>query len=402
MPELERALGGHDVVVSDGGSTDRTRALARRFARVVVGPRGRAAQLNRGARAAQGDWLLFLHADTRLPPGALAEIPRSEGVGGCFLVRFDRPGLLLGMGDAFRNTRTRLFHDFYGDQAIFARRDVFERLGGFRPFPFMEDYDFCRRLRAAGRLRIIPTPAVTSARRYTASGTVRQHLRFQWMKVAHRFHAPARRAGAALAIFARAPQPGRVKTRLAAEIGARSAADLYAAFLQDLLAAHRNGPTDLVLYTDPADCTDLFPGLNTASQIGGDLGERLDWAVREQLARVLKVVVIGSDLPEIEPRTIQRAVAALDDHDVVLGPSFDGGYYLVALKEPHPIFEAIDWSTERVLDQTLRRARGLRVFLLETRRDIDTLEDLRAGAAGLARLAHTGRVLPTLISSEAP
>lgn len=371
IASLEPTLAGRDIVVSDGGSTDGTREIARRFARVVVGPPGRAAQLNRGARAARGDVILFLHADTQLPH---LNVP--PGPGGCFLVRFDAPGLLLGMGDAYRNIRTRLFHDFYGDQAIFVRRDVFERLGGFRPLPFMEDYDFCRRLRATGRLRIVTQPAVTSARRY-AGRALRCHLRHQWMKLRHRFARPQRR-GAALAIFAKA----RSKTRLGPD-GPR----LGRAFLADLVAAHRGRRYDAIVYTDgEIDC-----GLPTASQIGDDLGQRLDWAVREQLAVHRKVVVVGSDLPDLEPAAVEGAIDALDYADLVLGPAEDGGYYLIAMSRPLPLFDGIEWSTPRVLAQTLERVRGLRVRLLEPRRDIDTPDDLRRRALALSRLPATSK-----------
>lgn len=179
-----------EAVVADGGSTDGTPARAVGRATVVDAPRGRARQLNAGARSAAGDVLLFLHVDTRLPSQAFAEIRRSIEagcVGGAFLGRFDASHWSFRLAYPIRDLRVRLFHEIYGDQGIFVRRDVFEAMGGFREIPIMEDYEFVKRLRRRGRLRVIPYFARTSARRYLRHGVLRQHaknisiwLRYLW------------------------------------------------------------------------------------------------------------------------------------------------------------------------------------------------------------------------------
>lgn len=169
------------VVVADGGSVDGTRAVAERHGvPIVVGPPGRGVQLNAGAAAAGrngAEALLFLHADTRLPAGAGAEVRRAlarDGtVGGGFALRFDDRRRLLPLGGRVVTLRTRLTGCPLGDQAQFVRRDVFDALGGFRDWPILEDLDFARRLKRHGRMLLIDRPVTTAARRYLRQGVVR-------------------------------------------------------------------------------------------------------------------------------------------------------------------------------------------------------------------------------------
>lgn len=166
-----------DLVVSDGGSTDRTVQIAEDAgARVVSGPPGRGGQLNRGAAAADGDVLLFLHADTRLPEGAAEAVRaaiRDGAVAGGFLLRFDDERPRMRLAATLINWRTRLTRTPLGDQAQFARREVFERLGGFREWPILEDLDLARRLRREGRMALLERPVETAARRFLQQGAVR-------------------------------------------------------------------------------------------------------------------------------------------------------------------------------------------------------------------------------------
>ncbi|MCI0404112.1 MAG: TIGR04283 family arsenosugar biosynthesis glycosyltransferase [Acidobacteria bacterium] len=158
-----------EIIMADGSSTDATAALAEPYARVVVSPANRGAQLNRGARAARGDALLFLHADVVFPEGGLAAVEAALAdpsvAGGNFTLEFtgdDFPSRVFTLIDRWR----RRFGVFYGDSGIFVRRKVFDRLGGFREWPVLEDYDFARRLVRAGKTVCLPQVVRVSSRRW--------------------------------------------------------------------------------------------------------------------------------------------------------------------------------------------------------------------------------------------
>ena len=173
---------GDEIIVADGGSTDDTCAIAAGLgARVIHSLRGRGTQMNIGAGAASGDILLFLHADTHLPPDAADLIGRALDdpavLGGNFTLRFDASGLLPRLFAAVYNARSRRSRLFYGDSALFVRRTVFDTLGGYKEAVLMEDYAFCLALRAEAKRRspnlplsqILPmlsSPVITSARRF--------------------------------------------------------------------------------------------------------------------------------------------------------------------------------------------------------------------------------------------
>lgn len=165
------------LIVSDGGSSDRTVEVAHGCgAEVVVGGPGRGPQLNRGAAAAAGDVLLFVHADTVLPSGAPSLVRAaiaSGAVGGGFLTRWPSPRPLLRLGGRLTNVRTRLTRCPLGDQAQFCRADVFREMGGFRDWPILEDLDFARRLKRRGRIALLEPPVTSSVRRYEVDGVVR-------------------------------------------------------------------------------------------------------------------------------------------------------------------------------------------------------------------------------------
>ena len=165
-----------EVVVSDGGSTDDTVARARLAGcRVVVGCAGRGGQLGRGAQAACGDWLLFLHADTRLAadwPEAVrmhVEAPGGAARAAVFAFGLDDASAAARILEAIVVWRVRLLALPYGDQGLLISRALYDGLAGYRPLPLMEDVDFVRRIRRA-RLRVLPAVAVTSAARYRRDG----------------------------------------------------------------------------------------------------------------------------------------------------------------------------------------------------------------------------------------
>jgi len=176
-----RQPGVREIIVVDGGSTDTTRAVALPLADAVLSaPRGRALQMNAGAARAGGDVLLFLHADTRVPDG-FAEVVRAACadpavVGGRFDVTLEPSSPLLWLTGELINRRSRLSGISTGDQAIFVRRAVFERLGGYAEIPLMEDIDLSRRLKRAGRIVRLRQRVTTSARRWQQTGIVKTIL----------------------------------------------------------------------------------------------------------------------------------------------------------------------------------------------------------------------------------
>jgi len=169
-----------EVIVVDGGSEDRTRAVAEaEGAAVLTAPSGRGRQLDAGARRAAGDWLVFLHADTRLETGWASALRRlgADVVGGAFRFAIDSPRLGYRVVEAGVALRCRLWQLPYGDQGLFVRREVYGMIGGFPPLPLMEDVVFVRRLCRAGRLAFLPVRAVTSPRRWERRGIVATTVR---------------------------------------------------------------------------------------------------------------------------------------------------------------------------------------------------------------------------------
>ncbi len=165
------AAGAVEVIVADGGSEDDTPAVAAaRGARVVTGERMRSRQCNRAAALANGDCLLFLHADTRLPAGACHAVSEALARGadfGGFRLRFAECSWRLRFAAALINLRTRWTRAPWGDQAQFVRRDDFLRDGGFREIPIMEDYELAARMK---RRVLLPLTVTTSGRRFLQKG----------------------------------------------------------------------------------------------------------------------------------------------------------------------------------------------------------------------------------------
>ena len=193
-----------------------------------------------------------------------------------------------------------------------------------------------------------------------------------------------------LVVVAKAPVPGKVKTRLIPHFTAEVVADLYRCFLQDrIMTINALRGVELAIAFTPADARHMFVpfskgGIRLFSQKGTHLGERLNNIFVEKLAAGYDAVsIIDSDTPDLPQSTIQESFKRLLSYqtDVVFGPCHDGGYYLVGMCEPHPeLFEEIPWSTETVLANTLERAKllGVKTDLLPCWNDLDTFEDLVA------------------------
>lgn len=192
LSTLGREIVDHEILVIDGGSADGTADLARQAgATVLAAPRGRGPQLARGAAAAHGDIILFLHADSAFPRGGLAALrdaldrsPDAEG--GNFRLLFDGQDAFSRWLERFYD-RIRRLGFYYGDSGIFIRRAVLEVLGGIRPIAVMEDYDLVRRMERSGRtLCIREPPLTTSSRRF--AGRQPAAIVWGWIKIHLLFH----------------------------------------------------------------------------------------------------------------------------------------------------------------------------------------------------------------------
>ncbi len=180
------ALGFDDIIVSDGGSTDSTIPIVQTCCakapaiKLVTAPTGRARQMNEGVKACHSDILLFLHADTELPPQAKQAIESALNdpriVGGRFDVRFDRRSRWGTIISWLMNRRSRLTGIATGDQALFVRRQIFEQMGGFPEIPLMEDIAFSRRLKRQGSTAALTDCVTTSFRRWEQNGPLRTIL----------------------------------------------------------------------------------------------------------------------------------------------------------------------------------------------------------------------------------
>jgi len=193
-------------------------------------------------------------------------------------------------------------------------------------------------------------------------------------------------------VFAKAPQPGEVKTRLIPVLGADAAAELHCRLVRHTLstvAIARVGSIE-IWTTPPADsafiqlCKRLL-GLPLLLQPEGDVGERMSFALRDGLARSPQVLLVGTDVPTIDHEDLRAARRALQDGaDAVLGPAEDGGYWLIGLRRHDPsLFDGIAWSTGQVLERTRERLRALgwQWHELAPRWDLDRPEDLQRTAA---------------------
>jgi len=184
-------------------------------------------------------------------------------------------------------------------------------------------------------------------------------------------------------VFVRNPELGKVKTRLAKTIGDKDALKIYTILLKHTESVlHKVSSDKVVYYSEEIQSDDLWDDAHYQKKLqkGTDLGARMQTAFETAFKNSYeKVVIVGSDLFDLEPTHIENAFTALENYDVVLGPSLDGGYYLLGMKTLHPaLFKNKQWGTDTVLESTLKNLNQQNVKLLEALNDIDTFEDLKA------------------------
>ncbi|UCB49864.1 MAG: TIGR04282 family arsenosugar biosynthesis glycosyltransferase [Deltaproteobacteria bacterium] len=193
---------------------------------------------------------------------------------------------------------------------------------------------------------------------------------------------------ALILFFVKYPEAGKVKTRLAEYIGSKEAAELYRNFVLDLLAKLGSTRLPFRICFYPEQKRELLMGwlgneYEYIPQRGADIGERMAGAFEEAFGGgYRRVILIGSDFPDLPQSFLEESLSALNTHDAVIGPSMDGGYYLIGYGNNtsfHQSFEGVDWGTEGVFRQTLSilKDHKKRVYVLPVWNDIDTIEDLR-------------------------
>ncbi len=392
-----------EVIVVDGGSIDRTREVAcEAGVRCLETSQSRGRQLRRGAAAANGDWLLFLHADSRLDRQAVLEAQRfmahaEPNQAAHFRFQLDGSRSDMRRIEAGQRLRERLLGLVYGDQGLIISRHLYDQVGGYPDWPIMEDVGLVDAIRRRGRIERLDAPLTTSARRYDRIGAKRGSVRNAALIAAFRLGVPptvlaglypaqpSRRR--VVALFVKAPLPGYAKTRLSRDLGEEVAIQIYRKVGRAAADELRRGDWALRVFADGPDQSTFemiaeWLGVQSheiIAQTGDHLGERMSSAIRYCLQEYDDVCVVGSDIPGITPEIVQRAFDALRADRIALGPCHDGGYYLLACSRAIPqLFDQVPWSSPHVLDATLERAAAseIEVTLLDRLADIDVADDV--------------------------
>lgn len=192
--QFNRLKGDKEIIVVDGGSSDSTKQIAKRFAKVVLSEKGRANQMNKGAAKARGDILWFVHLDSIVNEDSIEKIQLAideKYVGGGFSLKFyDYDTLFMKYISTTSNLRAKYLGLYFGDQGIFVRRDVFEGVGGYPKQEIMEDWEFSLLIKKMGNLKLINTTIGTSARRFKNGGQLKTHLLMHKIKLLYLLGTP--------------------------------------------------------------------------------------------------------------------------------------------------------------------------------------------------------------------
>lgn len=191
LQSLLKLKGDKEIIVVDGGSEDNTVYLASKYANVIKGRKGRAYQMNDGAKVAKGDILWFLHIDSKVSEESTFFIEKAISLGniggGLRLYFYDLDTYFMKFVSWSSNLRAKIGGLYFGDQGIFIKREVFEKLGGFKEVPLMEDWDMAMRLKKQGKMKMIETKIGTSARKFKSEGQLKTLLFMHKIKLLYKF-----------------------------------------------------------------------------------------------------------------------------------------------------------------------------------------------------------------------
>ncbi len=391
-----------EIIIADGGSNDGTAKIAvEEKVKIIYCKTGRGIQLNKGAEAANGNILCFLHADTFLPKDTIKILndffEDDENQICRFRLGFDVEHWLLDRYTYFSKFDT-VFTRF-GDMFIAVRKNFFDELNGYPNWVTFEDVNFLKRASKKKKVVILNAKVVSSARAFMKYGLIKQQifngylitkylLGFRKFIEENKYYKRKSNSNkVSLIVFVRYPQKGKVKTRLAATIGNSKATEIYKAAAENIINEIKTVPNcNKYIFYSIKEEKDLIKkwlgkGFYYVHQEGNDLGERMRNAFRIVLGHgAEKVIILGTDIPEITSDTISNAITVLENSDTVIGPSNDGGYYLLGMKKFHPnLFENIEYSTSTVLKETINKIKSaqLKNSTLDILHDIDVEDDLK-------------------------
>lgn len=392
----------YEIIISDGGSNDDTLKIAEKYnTKIVNSEAGRGIQLNNGIKFSSGEILCFLHGDTLLPENAfflLEEYFKNSKNMICrFKLGFDIDQTILNRYKKFSKYDT-IFTRF-GDMFIAARKDFVLEIGGFPNWKIFEDVEFLRKAAKESKIFVLDEEVISSARTFTKYGLISQQLFnissfIKYLAGAKRFiengeyyKRDMKKITASIILFVKYPVEGKVKTRLAESIGNSKAVKIYSGLAERTVIEMKRlkNSYNYIFYSDESEKERIKKWIRGnffyAPQKGDDLGERMSNAFRLVFGHgASKALIIGTDIPDLSTEIINDAIKKLDDFDVVIGPSPDGGYYLLGMKEFTPeLFENITYSTNTVFEDTVKKIKDKNksYTTLETIEDIDTEDELR-------------------------
>lgn len=390
-----------EIIVADGGSDDDTLMIAAdQNVQIIHCKKGRGVQLNEGAKAATGEILIFLHADTFLPQNAFELFDKyfeEEKNKICrFELGFDIESRLLNIYSRFSQYNSVLTR--FGDMCIAVRKNFYYNLGGYPNWNYFEDVEFLRNASKQTKIFTFPQNVVSSARTFTKYGLINQQIAngysmlkyllcFRKFIEANRYYSRNMKTkSASIIIFARYPIEGKVKSRLALTIGNHHAKEFYKMISEKIISETKQirNSDKYVFYSEEVEKEMVKKWLGRSflysHQEGNDLGERMTNAFRKVFSHgANKAIIIGTDIPDLSSEIIKKAIKKLDETDLVIGPSKDGGYYLLGMKKFLPaLFKNIEYGKNSVFAETISKAEKLNLTYstLELLLDIDTEEDL--------------------------
>lgn len=390
-----------EIIIVDGGSVDKTWDICKsRGFMPLRSFKGRGRQINVGIKEAKGDLILVLHGDCLVEENIFTEIRRTIEKGyswGSCIIKMDSAKGIYRIGEYLSNRRSRKGIAF-GDQGIFFKRSNIDDFGPFPEISIMEDYEFSKiRKKHGSKPGIANSKITTSVRRFEEFGPIKMGLKMNILRffydrggdveTINRIYDGKNKSKSkkedkedAIIIFTKIPHRGFSKTRLKDTLRVKSH-ELAACFLKDTIEIAKNACSNVFLFVSPMGLIqeiDNYKELNISPQRGMNLGERMFNAFKEVMEKGYKnVILIGTDIPYLESKILRDALGDLRQKRSIIGPTLDGGYYLIGLNILDFEFFNMDYSHKMVFEDTLARLKAYgETSILKKLDDIDEKEDL--------------------------